>query len=149
MVQAGFTWAPVLMRRKSFTLRYRLDVIPVNLLQDRFYAPPGVAPAPGRHWIYGGGLSPAGVQMEFHNHTRLTPFGEVVGGFLYFRQPVLAYDETQFQFTIAPGLGVRIAMTPRTALIFGYRYHHLSNANIYKSNPGLDSQIVYAGLAIF
>lgn len=143
LVQAGFTWAPILMRRQTFTLRYRAEVIPVALLHDYRFG------AAGKSWVYGGGLNPVGAQMEFHNRTRIIPFGSVTGGFLYFHHQVLAYTDTQFQFTVAPGAGIRIPLRGRTSIEFGYEYHHMSNANIYHSNPGLDSQILYTGLCFF
>jgi hypothetical protein len=146
MVQVGFTWAPALLRHSLFTLRYRMDALPVAFLHDHRYAAPGAPVRPGSEWVYGAGLNPVGAQMDFHNRTRVTPFFEVTGGFLYFRRKVLAYDETRFQFTIAPGIGFRIPIANRTALLFGYNYHHMSNANIDRSNPGVDSQILSTGL---
>jgi hypothetical protein len=142
-VQVGFTWAPILLRRQSFTLRYRADVIPVALLHDYRFG------TPGKTWVYGGGLNPVGAQMDFHNRTRVIPFATITGGFLYFKHQVLAYTDTQFQFTVAPGVGFRIPLRGRTSLQFGYEYHHMSNANIDHVNPGLDSQIVYTGLCFF
>jgi Lipid A 3-O-deacylase (PagL) len=146
MVQAAFTWTPALLRRSSFTLRYRIDAIPIALLHDFRYVRSGQPNSAPKEWVPGFGLSPAGVQLDFHNRTRLKPFVEVTGGFLYFRRKVLAYDETQFQFTVAPGVGARILLAGRTAVEFGYKYQHMSNANIDRTNPGLDSQIVYTGL---
>lgn len=145
-VQAAFSWTPALMRRSSFTVRYRVDAIPVALLHDRRYAPPGKSNPRETEWVAGAGLSPVGGQVDFHTRTRVTPFFEVTGGFLYFRRRVLAYNETQFQFTIAPGIGARIPLKGRIAVEFGYKYHHMSNANIYHSNLGVDSQMVYTGL---
>lgn len=146
MVQAAFSWTPALMRRSLITVRYRMDAVPMALLHDRRYAPPGKPDPHGTEWVAGAGMSPVGGQVDFHTRTRFTPFFEVTGGFLYFSRKVLAYNETQFQFTVASGVGARIPLRGRIGVEFGYKYHHMSNANIYRSNPGLDSQIVYTGL---
>jgi hypothetical protein len=87
--------------------------------------------------------------MDFYNRTRIVPFATISGGFLYFQHQVLDYNDTQFHFTAAPGAGFRIPLRGRTSIEFGYEYHHMSNANIYHTNPGLDSQILYTGLCFF
>ena len=100
-------------------------------------------------WVYGAGLSPVGTQIDFRPQARLRPFFEVTGGFLYFTSKVLASGGTQFNFTIAPGGGVHIALSPRTALTLGYKYHHMSNADLNHDNPGVDSEELYCGISLF
>jgi hypothetical protein len=39
--------------------------------------------------------------------------------------------------------------TPATAVTVGYRYHHISNAGTHRRNPGLDSNVIYAGFSFF
>lgn len=90
-----------------------------------------------------------GAQVDFGARRRVRPFFEVTGGFLYFSSKILARDATRFNFTIAPGLGTHIALSPHTSLMVGYKYHHMSNANIYRSNPGVDSQELYMGVSLF
>lgn len=149
LVLAGLSWAPLLTQRRRFVLKYRIDLVPLTLLRDQRFAPPGQPKPPGHEWVYAAGISPVGAQMEFPNRTRIMPFAEVTGGFLYFRRRVLAYDGTRFQFTVAPGVGLHVFLTPRLAIDFGYKYHHFSNANMYRSNPALDSHMLYAGVSVF
>ena len=47
------------------------------------------------------------------------------------------------------GLGVRFFFSPKQALTLGYKLHHISNANTGRSNPGMDSHVVYAGFSFF
>jgi hypothetical protein len=149
LVPVGLVWAPVLARRRHFVVRYRIDVFPAAFLHDNRLAPPKQRQPRGMHWVYGGGLSPVGTQIDFRPRARLRPFFEVTGGFLYFTSKVLSYGGTQFNFTVAPGGGVHIALSPRTALILGYKYHHMSNADLNHENPGVDSQELYGGISLF
>jgi opacity protein-like surface antigen len=87
--------------------------------------------------------------MNFRRGKRIQPLWDVQGGFLYFTQRVLAAEGSQFQFTIASGPGAQIFFTPRTAITVGYRYHHLSNANISKRNPGTDTHQLYFSFSLF
>lgn len=149
LVPIGLVWAPVLTRHRHFTVRYRIDVIPAAFLHDDRLAPPKQLRPPGMRWVYGAGLSPVGAQIDFRPRARLRPFFEVTGGFLYFSSKVLSYGGTQFNFTIAPGGGVHIALSPRTAFILGYKYHHMSNADLNHQNPGVDSQELFCGISLF
>lgn len=146
---AGFNWALPVWNRKRFVLKYRMDAIPAAFLRDeRFMAT--WQPVPGvKDWIYGAGFNPVGAEMIFPTHGRLQPFADVTGGFLYFRRKVLEYDGTRFNFTIATGFGSHVFVSRTNAITFGYRYHHLSNANIHKNNPGVDSHLVYGGWSMF
>lgn len=148
-VPIGITWAPALLRHRRFVLKYRIDVLPAVFLSDRVYVPDGQAQPPGSVWVYGAGVSPVGAQMDFPNRTRFKPFAEVTSGFLYFNRKILGYNETKFQFTVALGMGVHMMTSDHFGLQFGYKYHHMSNANIYTGNPGMDSQILYGGVSLF
>lgn len=44
-----------------------------------------------------------------------------------------------FQFT--PGIGLGYAITNNW--LIGYQYEHMSNASMYRPNPGLDSHLIY------
>ncbi|HEU5404126.1 MAG TPA: acyloxyacyl hydrolase [Terriglobales bacterium] len=149
LIPMGLVWAPVLGRYRHFTVRYRMDAIPAAFLHDDRLTPPRQLRVRGMHWVYGAGFSPVGMQIDFRPRARFRPFFEVTAGFLYFTSKVLAYGGTQFNFTAAPGAGVHIALSPRTALILGYKYHHMSNANLNHQNPGVDSEEVYGGISLF
>lgn len=55
---------------------------------------------------------------------------------------------SSFNFTPQAGLGLSVAITDEVRLLTGVRWHHISNANIYSSNPGRDSIEIYAGLSL-
>jgi hypothetical protein len=54
---------------------------------------------------------------------------------------------SQFNFTPQAGIGVTIDVGERDArLVLGLKWHHISNASLYRDNPGRDSVEIYAGL---
>ncbi len=132
--------------RSRFPIFYRADLVPLAVLIE-----PTVTLATGHNGsnqtfsTYGAGASPVGMQMNFPRWKGLQPFAESTGGFLYFSHPVLNPLASQFNFTIAAGAGVQWYFKPQVALTFGFKYHHMSNANITDHNPGVDTSILYIG----
>lgn len=53
---------------------------------------------------------------------------------------------SSFNFTPQAGGGVTVRLTERQRLMLGIRWHHISNANTFDSNPGRDSIMGYVGL---
>ena len=98
---------------------------------------------------YAAGLSPASFQLVARPHQRLQPFLSEAAGILYYNQRVLSPQGSQFMYTIDFGVGLNTFLTPRTALTAGFRYQHLSNANISVHNPGTDAQTFYVGASHF
>ncbi|MHC5007320.1 MAG: acyloxyacyl hydrolase [Planctomycetota bacterium] len=52
-----------------------------------------------------------------------------------------------FNFTPQIGAGASVEVGPRTRLLTGVRWHHVSNARSSNNNPGRDSLMVYAGVS--
>ena len=53
---------------------------------------------------------------------------------------------SNFNFTPQVGVGSTIPLTDNRRLMVGVRWHHISNADLYDSNPGRDSIMGYVGL---
>ncbi|MEA5472134.1 acyloxyacyl hydrolase [Spirulina sp. 06S082] len=53
---------------------------------------------------------------------------------------------SSFNFTPQAGLGATIRMNGDQRLLLGLRWHHISNANLFTSNPGRDSVMGYIGI---
>ena len=98
---------------------------------------------------YGGGISPVGFQWGFLPLHRLQPFLSMNAGFLYFDQRVLSTQGSQFMYSIDYGAGFNIFHHGNQAVTVGYRYQHLSNANISIHNPGTDANTFYVGISRF
>ena len=97
----------------------------------------------------GGGASPFGFRAVFSPMSSVQPFFSGNGGFIYFRDRVLSAQGSQFMYTIDFGAGVNIYEGRRQAVTIGYRYQHLSNANISFHNPGTDANTFYFGVSRF
>jgi hypothetical protein len=126
-----------------FAVRWVFDAIPMALVDDR-YASTG-----RRAYSYGIGASPIGAQVNFVHFRRIEPFLTSGGGFLFFNHRMFGTTQ-QFNFTAQLGGGVQLfTSSRRTALDLGYKYHHISNANLANQNPGLDSHMLFVGLSFF
>jgi len=102
-----------------------------------------------RKRTYGSGLSPAGFRASFYPESRAQPFLSTDGGFIYFVDRVLSPQGSQFMYTIDFGGGLQIFRKQRQAVTIGYRYQHLSNANISLHNPGTDTNVFYLAVSRF
>jgi len=54
---------------------------------------------------------------------------------------------SSFNFTPQAGLGFTLDLGADVRFIAGARWHHISNANLYDTNPGRDSIMGYAGVS--
>jgi hypothetical protein len=102
-----------------------------------------------RKRTYGSGISPVGFRASFFPESRVQPFLSTDGGFIYFIDRVLSPQGSQFMYTIDFGGGVQIFYKQRQAISLGYRYQHLSNANISHHNPGTDANTFYVAVSRF
>ncbi len=159
----GLRYARVVAAGNGMALKYTIDAVPVAVLsyeRGRFVpdSTPGVFRfETSRKSVYGAGIAPIGLQLNFRRSKRVQPFAGGSLGFIYFTEPVP--DERsviepgragkQFNFTADFGGGVQFFTSERRALTFGYRYHHLSNGNRGEINPGFDSNLFYAGFSFF
>ena len=129
--------------RPPFAVRWVFDTVPVALVGD-----PHTSNG-HRAYAYGVGGSPIGAQVNFVHFRRIEPFLTSGGGFLYFNHRMFGTTQ-QFNFTAQLGGGVQLfTSSRRTAIDLGYKYHHISNANLANQNPGLDSHMLFVGLSLF
>jgi hypothetical protein len=137
----------LLSEHDHWTLRYSPEVTALAMLDE---------PVPGqtnrflmRKRTYGSGVSPAGFQSDFFPSHRVQPFLSGDGGAIYFTDRVLSSQGSRFMYTIDFGCGINIFRKPRQAVSIGYRYQHLSNANISEHNPGTDANTFYVAVSRF
>ena len=125
------------------SVRWVFDAVPMALVGDRYTS------TGRRAYSYGIGGSPIGAQVNFVHFRRVEPFLTSGGGFLYFNHRMFGTTQ-QFNFTAQLGGGVQLfTSSRRTAIDLGYKYHHISNANLANQNPGLDSHMLFIGLSVF
>jgi hypothetical protein len=133
----------VLADWESLSLQYTLDIFPAAVV----FEPDRVRR--GKSTIYGAGLSPLGFKLNFGQQSWIKPFIAASVGFLYFEEDIPVPRSSRFNFTPELGLGVQFFLAPKNALTLGYKFHHMSNANTSRNNPGMDSHVIYAGFSFF
>ncbi|HXY54554.1 MAG TPA: acyloxyacyl hydrolase [Nitrospirota bacterium] len=142
-------YARVLRTGDTWALKYTAEIVPVAIVRQ---PPQGFAmngdpvdlPG-GRQRIYGAGISPLGLQMNFRRGSVLQPYVNGTAGVLYFSKNVPVADSSNFNFTFSFGAGVEIWYREDQSIILGYKYHHISNGYTASQNPGVDSNLFYAG----
>jgi opacity protein-like surface antigen len=75
----------------------------------------------------------------------LQPYINGTAGVLYFTEQVPVSGSSQFNFGVGWGAGVQIWHRENQSVSIGYKFHHISNANSANRNPGVDSNLLYAG----
>ncbi|HKD84779.1 MAG TPA: acyloxyacyl hydrolase [Terriglobales bacterium] len=112
------------------TLEYTIELQPLFLVTSPQKA-------------YGGGFSPIGVKWNFPPRRRYRPYLEFNCGGMFTQKNVPPGNTETFNFTLALGPGVMIAMRHNQVLSVAVRYWHLSNAGIGYDNPAFNTiQIV-------
>ena len=132
---------------ERWALRYSPEITALAMVD--WPTPQGGAPFDLRRRVYGSGVSPEGFQLDFYPRSRVQPFLSNNGGFIYFADKVLSEQGSQFMYTIDFGGGVNIFRKMRQVVTIGYRYQHLSNANLSAHNPGTDANTFYVGVSRF
>ena len=79
---------------------------------------------------------------------RFSPFVEVGGGGTALDIPH-NYDGKDFNFNLNVGVGVRYFIRPKWSLNAEYRFQHISNANLWNHNIGLNTSGPVLGLSFF
>jgi hypothetical protein len=138
----------------KIALKYTIDVVPASVLSYPFFL---AVPLGNntfriervRKSVYGWGISPIGLQINFRQQKKFQPFISSSGGFIYFSEKVPSSFGAKFNFTVDLGGGVQFMIRDKKAVTVGYKYHHLSNGYRASDNPGFDSNIFYFGFSFF
>ncbi|UWZ84848.1 acyloxyacyl hydrolase [Occallatibacter riparius] len=130
-----------------WAFRYAPEVTALAMLDEKAFTPKDRYTQ--RQRSYGAGVSPVGFRTNFFPDARVQPYVSGVGGFIYFNQRVLSPQGSQFMYTIDFGTGLQFFRKKRQAWSLGYRYQHLSNANISHHNPGTDANTFYVAVSRF
>jgi len=136
----------LLLQRRNWSLRYAPELTAFSMIHELAPSPTNPA-APVYH--FGGGFTPEGFQIDYLPTRKAQPFLSNNGGFIYYADRVLSPQGSQWMYSIDFGAGVNIFVKPHDALTLGYRYQHLSNANISIHNPGTDADTFYVGFSHF
>lgn len=154
----GLSYRFLLRQNNTVAVRYTFEAIPLAALREPFFltgcqfagpnrcvAVPAIHDFPmitHRRTSYGMGASPAGIEVSFLPSKHIQPFFGIRGGFIYFNRNVLSVFASQLNFTIDGRAGIRIPLRSGKDISFAYMFQHLSNADIGRENPGLDSHMI-------
>jgi hypothetical protein len=137
----------------SWTLRYAPEFTALAMLDWPVAGAVPTQAQPAAQYLrtraYGSGVSPVGFETDFLPAKRIQPFLSTNGGFVYYDQRVLSPEGSQWMYTIDFGCGLHIFRKARQDWSLGYRYQHLSNANISEHNPGTDANTFYVAISRF
>jgi hypothetical protein len=137
----------------SWTLRYAPEFTALAMLDWPVAGAVPTQAQPAAQYLrtraYGSGVSPVGFETDFLPAKRIEPFLSTNGGFVYYDQRVLSPEGSQWMYTIDFGCGLHIFRKARQDWSLGYRYQHLSNANISEHNPGTDANTFYVAISRF
>ncbi len=103
-----------------------------------------------RRTVYGFAGTPIGFTFDAWRSARVYPFLQVDGGLIKSSQPVPynVPEGTSGNFLLSLGGGVKIRIHKAVALSAGYKLMHISNADRTYFNPGLDNNVIFAGISL-
>ena len=139
----------LLMQHQHWTMRYAPEITALAMLDEPNPQAATSDKYNQRTRAYGSGVSPVGFESDFFPSRRVQPFFSTDGGFIYFDQRVLSPQGSQWMYTIDFGTGIHVFRKARQDWTIGYRYQHLSNANISLHNPGMDANTFYVAVSRF
>jgi opacity protein-like surface antigen len=142
-------YARVLRMGANWALKYTAEIVPVAITRQpqQGYTVRGkpVDLSGSKQKIYGAGVAPVGLQMNFRRGSVLQPYINGTAGVLYFKDQVPVEDSSRFNFALGLGAGVEIWYRENQSILLGYKYHHISNMYTARQNPGVDSNLFYVG----
>ncbi len=82
----------------------------------------------------------------FHHEAAWSAYFESGAGFLWTTHNV-PIDGSSFNFVPQAAIGISMAMENQARLNLGVGWHHISNADLFDTNPGRDSIMLHAGMS--
>ncbi|HKP47180.1 MAG TPA: acyloxyacyl hydrolase [Pyrinomonadaceae bacterium] len=151
MALFALRYGRTLFANDTVAVQYTLDAIPLAIASGniRSSTTAGGVTTFQRDTAYGAGVTPLGLQLDFANGSKVHPFIHVNGGLLVFNQSLPLPDAGKLALVGETGGGVRIFTSSRQALMFGVKFHHISNGDRQGSNRGLNQFVFYGGFSIF
>ena len=94
------------------------------------------------------GFSPVGFMATNHISRFINPFARTTGGVILMNDTFPTDGARNLNFTFDITLGNSITLDKQTFFSFGYKFHHISNAQTGSENPGLDSNFFFLKISI-
>jgi hypothetical protein len=150
----GLCYGRILSANDKVAFKYTFNATPAAVLSysdvNPVFGPQGVfSVSQTRRNVFGAGLSPIGVQLYFRPQSRIKPFVNTSGGFIFFKDPVPRLNGARFNFTYDVGGGVQVFRDTNRAFTLGYKCQRISNGGSAPNNPGFDGHVFSFGYSIF
>jgi hypothetical protein len=150
-VLAGFSYSYTCWAWRSISLSLTGTLLPAAIViqpSETFLDGPSSRTVPG-HAVYGFAVAPLGLTADLARRHRVHPFLETMEGMIASTEPIpeSRSNATGLNFLLDGGGGIRWNIRPRSALSFGYRFLHISNAGT-SFNPGLNNNVSYVGYSL-
>ena len=145
-LMAGFAYSYRCWIWPQVSISYSGELIPAAILLQPGQNLPQFVPA---HSVYGFGVTPLGFTVEFGHASKVRPFLQTNEGIIASSEPIPinVTAATGLNFLIDVGGGVRIRVSPKRGISFGYKFLHISNGFTSAFNPGVDNNVFYAGFS--
>ncbi|MEP2446371.1 MAG: acyloxyacyl hydrolase [Balneola sp.] len=98
--------------------------------------------------LQGLGISPIGFLLEKKINNFLSYELSVSGSFILVDHEFPTDNGRKLNFTFDPSLTLQANLSESVNLSGGYKFHHISNAQTGKENPGLDSNFLFLNITI-
>jgi hypothetical protein len=145
----GLQYGLLLTRNHIVALSYIPEITPVAFLAQPsihgFAVRRSIPSVTRTQYVYGLGSNPASFELAFRPLHKVQPLLDMQGGFLYFSSKVPSVAAARFNFVADGRIGAKIVLGSGRSMSVAYVFHHLSNGFEAKDNPGVDSQMIYAG----
>jgi hypothetical protein len=152
----GLQWTHDLFAWKGARFSWVTEVLPLMLarseapanrvplsLRDPASADPVLYVRYHEHDATGFGFAPLSAQAEVPMSAHWSAVVQVTSGVAWFTNVVPYGRATQGNFTVSPGVSLQWDPTASSRVAFGYTMHHLSNASLGHTNPGMNSHVFY------
>jgi hypothetical protein len=158
--ELGLRYARTLYANHTFALIYTADILPAEILVQPKISnfvvsgnpPHATFTATDRHAVYGGGINPIGLKINFLRARRFQPFWATSEGFVASVEPIPLNvpNATLFNFSFDLQVGFQVFNASRSrAWMLGYKFQHISNAYRTSVNPGVDLNVLFVGYSFF
>ena len=97
----------------------------------------------------GFGVYPAGFNFIKEMNQNLSLMVQTAGGIIYMDQVFPTDKSRRLNFTFELSLSLHKKLSNRFGVYFGYKFHHISNAQTGVENPGLDSNFIFISFSYF
>lgn len=97
---------------------------------------------------YGGGISPLGFHIQHELSSSLAVAFTARSGIIYLNRFFPTEQGRRLNYSFDLSTTLQWQLTPLYSLAAGYTFHHISNAQTGRENPGLDSNFFSLTLLI-